>query len=143
MKPTQLLAWTCRIVAALILLQTLFFKFTASPESVSIFSTLGVEPWGRLLTGGLEGVASVLLLWPRRAEPGWRVPISALLGAGLALGLMSGAIAAHLFVLGIESQGDGGQLFFYALLVAAASATLLLLHRRPLIEWFSLRFFRL
>lgn len=142
MKPFQLLAWACRIVAALILLQTLFFKFTAAPESVELFSKLGVEPWGRIATGCFELVASALLLWPARALPGWYAPVSAVVGAGLALGLMGGAIASHLLVLGIESQGDGGQLFFYALLVAAASTTLLVMHRRQLIQWISFRFSR-
>jgi len=103
------------LVAAVILLQTLFFKFTAAPESVYIFRTLGLEPAGRIGSGVAEFIAAVLLLWPAWA---W-------LGAALALGIMGGAIMSHLMVLGIEVQGDGGQLFFLAVLVAVLSAFVL------------------
>ncbi len=109
--------------------QTLFFKFTAAPESVHIFSTLGVEPWGRLATGTFELIASGLLLWPGRYQS-----VTTVLGAGLSLGLMTGAIGAHLTVLGIESQGDGGQLFIYAVTVAVAALVLLLIHRRQVVH---------
>jgi hypothetical protein len=135
MKRPRLVVWTGRLLAALILLQTLFFKFTAAPESVAIFTQLGVEPWGRLATGVLELLAAALLLWPRRPATGWYAPRAAVLGAALALGLMTGALAAHLLVLGIESQGDGGQLFAYALTVAGASLLVLFFHRRPLLKW--------
>jgi hypothetical protein len=94
-----------RIAAAIILLQTLFFKFTGAPESVYIFSTLGVEPWGRLASGVAELVAATLLLTTR-----WNW-----LGAALAIGIMFGAIGAHIMVLGIEVHGDGGLLFALAL----------------------------
>ena len=103
------------IIAAVILLQTLFFKFTAAPESVYIFSTLGLEPIGRIGSGVAELIAALLLLWPA----------SAWVGAALALGIMGGAILSHLTVLGIEVQGDGGQLFLLAVLVAVLSAFLL------------------
>lgn len=132
MKTNVIISWICRIVAAVILGQTLFFKFTAAPESVHIFSELGVEPWGRIATGCLELVASVLLLWFGRNSS-----LTTVLGAGLALGLMVGAIGSHLLVLGIESQGDGGQLFAYALIVAVASATLLLMNRQQIFRLFS------
>ncbi|MBK6540314.1 MAG: DoxX family protein [Flavobacteriales bacterium] len=103
------------IIAAVILLQTLFFKFTAAPESVYIFSTLGLEPIGRIGSGVAELIAALLLLWPA----------SAWVGAALALGIMGGAILSHLTVLGIEVQGDGGQLFLLAVLVAVLSAFVL------------------
>lgn len=118
-KPTIYLLWAARIVAAVIMLQTLFFKFTGASESVYIFSTLGVEPWGRIGSGIVELIASSLILIPRTS---W-------IGAGLALGVMSGAILAHLTVLGIPVQGDGGYLFFLALAVAASSSTILFLTR--------------
>ena len=111
--------WVLRIVAVFILLQTLFFKFTAAPESVYIFTTMGMEPWGRIGTGVVELVASRLLLLPRTI---W-------LGAALALGTIMGAIASHLFVLGIEVQGDGGQLFLLAVVVAVCAGALLWLER--------------
>lgn len=118
-KPTTYLLWAARAVAAIIMLQTLFFKFTGASESVYIFSTLGVEPWGRIGSGIIELIASALILIPRTS---W-------MGATLALGVMSGAIVAHLTVLGIPVQGDGGYLFFLALAVAASSATILVLTR--------------
>jgi len=114
--------WIARIVAAVILLQTLFFKFTGAPESVFIFSELGVEPWGRIASGVVELIAAVLLLIPRTAA----------LGALAALGVMGGAIMSHLAVLGIVVQDDGGLLFGLALVVAACSAFALYYHRAEL-----------
>ena len=101
MKTNQVLSWALRIVAAVILLQTLFFKFTGAPESMYIFERLGVEPAGRYGSGVMELIASILLLIPKYT---WT-------GALLAMGIMAGAIASHLFVLGIDVQGDGGLLF--------------------------------
>lgn len=122
-------SWTCQLVAAVILGQTLFFKFTGAPESRFIFTTLGAEPWGRLGTGALELVAVALLLYPRTPA----------LGAVLALGLMSGAVLSHLTRLGIEVQGDGGLLFALALTTLAAAVVVAVLRRRelPLVgSWF-------
>ena len=107
--------WAARLVAALIMLQTLYFKFTASEESVFIFTTVGMEPWGRIAVGVLELIASILIL----------INFTAWLGAALALGLMGGAIMMHLTMLGIEVKGDGGQLFLYALIVAVCSIVVL------------------
>ena len=115
----SVISWTLRIVAALILLQTLFFKFSAAPESVYIFTRVGAEPWGRIGSGVVELIAALLLLTPRFT---W-------LGSVLALGVMSGAIVSHLTVLGIEVQGDKGLLFGLALTVFLACATNLFLHR--------------
>lgn len=100
------LSWIFRIAAALILLQTLYFKFTGHPESVELFTKLGVEPWGRIGTGVIELIASVLLL----------LPSTVFIGAILGIGLMSGAILSHLTVIGVESKGDGGQLFILAII---------------------------
>lgn len=111
MKLPVALFWTARIVAALIMLQTLYFKFTGSEESVYIFSTVGMEPWGRIAVGVLELIASILLF----------IPSLIWLGSVLAFGLMAGAIGLHLTVLGIEVNGDGGLLFLYACVVAACS----------------------
>ena len=108
--------WVLRLIAAIILLQTLFFKFTASEESVYIFSTLGIEPWGRIASGIVELIAALLILIPKTTA----------FGAVLAAGVMSGAIFSHLFTpLGIEVKGDGGLLFFYAVLVLLSSSSLL------------------
>jgi len=107
MKLKVIMDWLVRIVAAVILLQTLYFKFSAHPESVALFTRLGVEPWGRIGTGIIELIAGVLLL----------IPTTAFLGAALGIGLMSGAILSHLTIIGIESAGDGGQLFTLAIVV--------------------------
>lgn len=100
-----------RIVAAIIMIQTLYFKFTGAEESVYIFTTIGMEPWGRIGVGVMELVASILLL------------VSATVWAGsiLAFGLMAGAIGMHFLFLGIEVKGDGGQLFLYAVIVTLCS----------------------
>ena len=111
--------WLLRLIAAIILLQTLFFKFTASPESVYIFTKVGMEPWGRIASGIAELIAALLILVPRTT---W-------LGALIAMGVMSGAIFFHLTSLGIEVQGDGGLLFLYALTVFVCSALLLYMNR--------------
>jgi len=106
-KRAILFFWSLRILAAIILLQTLFFKFSAAEESVYIFSTLGMEPWGRIGSGVIELIASILLLIPRTTA----------IGAVLGLGVMSGALFFHLTRLGIVVRDDHGQLFIYALLV--------------------------
>jgi uncharacterized membrane protein YphA (DoxX/SURF4 family) len=121
-RTASVVSWALQITAAAILIQTLFFKFTGAPESVFIFSTLGAEPWGRIGSGGVELVASVLLL----------VPATAPVGALLAAAVMAGAIASHLLVLGIAIQGDGGLLFGLALVVLAASLGVLVLRRAQL-----------
>src|SRR5688572_19357829 len=118
--------WVLRIIAAIIMLQTLFFKFTASDESVYIFSQLGMEPWGRIASGVLEMVASILILIPR----------TTFFGAVLAIGLMLGAIGAHLTKLGIEVKNDGGLLFIYALIVFVSSAILAFIYRQEGIRLF-------
>jgi uncharacterized membrane protein YphA (DoxX/SURF4 family) len=123
-KPKLIATWALRVIAAVILLQTLWFKFTAAEESVYIFSTLGMEPWGRIGSGVAELIAAVLLLIPR----------TSVLGALLGLGIMSGAIFFHLTQLGIEVQGDGGQLFIYALLVFVSCAILVLSGWRQVIS---------
>lgn len=94
-----------RIVIAVILLQTLRYKFLAHPDSVYIFTTLGLEPYGRIGIGVMELIASVFL-FPKHTV--W-------LGALLSVGLMAGALFSHLTQLGIEVKNDGGTLFFMAL----------------------------
>jgi hypothetical protein len=112
-------AWIAAVIAAVIMGQTLFFKLTGAPEAVHIFTTLGVEPWGRVGTAVLELIAVVLLLIPRAA------PAGALLGVGL----MVGAIGGHLTKLGVVVQDDGGLLFGLALVTLAACVVVLALRR--------------
>jgi hypothetical protein len=120
-KVFHIASWALRAIAAVVLLQTLFFKFTGAPESVYIFSTLGMEPWGRIGSGIVELIASVLLLVPRMA----------LVGALLSLGVISGAIFFHLTKLGIalRAVNDNGELFALALVVFACSTAVLVMHR--------------
>jgi hypothetical protein len=111
------------IIAAIILLQTLYFKFSGAPESVYIFSQLGVEPYGRIGTGVLELIVAVLLIFKR----------TSLIGSIIGLGVISGAILSHLFVLGIEVQNDGGLLFGMAILVFVLLLISLILQKDKLI----------
>jgi putative oxidoreductase len=117
-------SWVLRGIAAVILLQTLFFKFTGAKESVYIFSTLGMEPWGRIGSGVAELIASVLLL----------VPGAVVYGAVLSLGVISGAIFFHLVKLGISlpAVGDNGELFALAVVVFVCSGAVLFMHRNEL-----------
>lgn len=121
-KIEKIISWACRITAAVILLQTLFFKFAAAPESVYIFSKIGLEPWGRIGSGVVELLAAILLFVPRFH---W-------LGAAIAIGVLAGAIVSHLTVLGIVVMDDGGLLFFLALITVACCAVVLLLERRSI-----------
>jgi hypothetical protein len=113
-----------RIAAAVILFQTLFFKFSGAPESVYIFSTLGAEPWGRIGSGIIELIACALLVTPR----------TVVYGASLSLAAMTGAIGSHVAKLGIAlpAVGDHGELFTLAVIVFVCSASILYLHRNEL-----------
>jgi hypothetical protein len=116
--------WIAAVIAAIIMLQTLFFKFTAAPESIYIFSTLGIEPWGRIGSGVIELIASILLF----------VPTYRWIGAFLGLGTMVGAIISHLTVLGIEVQKDGGLLFIYAIIVLLCCTFVLWTDRQHILK---------
>ncbi len=106
----QLLKYLC----AVLLLQTLFFKFSAAPESVYIFETLKVEPWGRIFAGISELIAVILLL----------IPKTKFFGASMTVGIMGGAILSHLVFLGIEVQGDSGLLFGMAVFIMLSALIL-------------------
>lgn len=126
-----IISWLLRVAAAVILLQTLYFKFTGHPESVELFTKLGVEPWGRVGTGIIELITGILLL----------IPSTAFIGAALGIGLMSGAVLSHIAVIGIESKGDGGQLFILAIIVFICCFITALLHKQQGILLFK-RFFK-
>ncbi|MCY1635590.1 DoxX family membrane protein [Marinifilum sp. D737] len=111
-----------RIVTAIILIQTLHFKFSGHPQAIHIFSTIGMEPWGRYGIGAIELITGVLFFLPNY----WK--IASLITAGL----MAGAIGFHLFTpLGIEVVVDGisdnGQLF--AMAIAALVLSMILIYR--------------
>lgn len=123
-KAFLITSWMLRGIAAVILLQTLFFKFSGAKESVYIFSTLGLEPWGRIGSGVIELIASILLL----------LPSTVVFGAILSLGVISGAILSHMIRLGIKlpAVDDHGELFALAVIVFVCSAAVLVMHRHEL-----------
>jgi uncharacterized membrane protein YphA (DoxX/SURF4 family) len=121
-RPQIVSSWVLQIVVALVLFQTLFFKFAGAEESVYIFSTLGMEPWGRIGSGIAELIACALLLHPRTAA----------LGAAISAAIVSGAVVAHLTRLGIVVKNDGGLLFGLALVVLTGSIVIVLIRRTQL-----------
>jgi len=123
-KTFTILSWLLRGIAAVILFQTLFFKFSGAKESVYIFTAVGMEPWGRIGSGVVELLASILLLVPR----------TVVYGALTSLAVISGAIFFHLTKLGIAlpAVDDKGELFALAVVVFACSAGVLILHRHEL-----------
>lgn len=122
--------WIIRIVAATILLQTLYFKFSGAEESVYIFSTLGMEPYGRISSGVAELIAAILILIPR----------TTLIGAIMGFGVMLGAILSHLFVLGIEVQNDGGELFILGIISFLCCAFLVFQNKSKILDLLKLKF---
>ena len=128
MKYNHIFTWILRLLAAVIMIQTLYFKFTAHEQSVALFTQLGMEPWGRIGTGVLELIASILILYPRTT--GW--------GAGLGLGLMGGAIFFHLTKLGIVFAGDA-VLFIYAVTAFVCCLILFIKYRQQVLGALGLR----
>ncbi len=108
-----------KLTAVVILLQTLYFKFSGAEESIYIFTSLGLEPYGRIGSGVIELIASILIL----------IPKTTLIGALLALGTMIGAMMSHLLILGIEVKNDGGTLFILAIITFICSAILVFQNR--------------
>jgi len=121
MNLRNLAHWILRLVPAIILLQTLYFKFSAHPQSVKLFTEIGMEPYGRIGTGILEGIAAILILVPRFT----------LYGAILGLMMMTGALYFHLTKLGINFDGDP-ILFLMALITFICCAILILLDKNKL-----------
>jgi uncharacterized membrane protein YphA (DoxX/SURF4 family) len=126
-KTMVLIIWVARLLAAVILLQTLYYKFSGAEESKYIFTKLGAEPVGRIGSGIMELIASVMILVPRTTA--W--------GALLGLGIMGGAILSHIAILGIavknsDGTSDGGLLFIYALIVFICCLFLVLVHRKSI-----------
>lgn len=119
---TTLLSWILRITAAVILLQTLYFKFTGAEESIYIFSTLRMEPYGRIGSGIAELIASILILFPRTTGH----------GAIIGMGVMAGALLSHLLFLGIVVKNDGGLLFILALITFICCILLVIQNRKEI-----------
>lgn len=127
---SSIVPWILRIIVALILLQTLYFKFTGAEESIYIFTTLGVEPYGRFASGIVELIASILILIPR----------TTLLGALIGLVVMIGAILSHLFILGIEVQNDEGVLFIMAVISFLCCSVLVYQNKNAIPNLLKLKF---
>ncbi len=122
MALNKISSWLTAIISSVIMLQTLYFKFTAAPESVYIFTQLGLEPFGRIGVGVAELIASILLI----------IPKSRFIGATMGIGLMLGAVMGHLTKLGIDVMNDGGYLFALCLIVLTSSFICLYLERKQL-----------
>ena len=122
--------WIIKLVAVIILVQTLFFKFTGAEESVYIFSKLGAEPFGRIGSGVIELIASILILIPR----------TTLLGALIGMGTMLGAIVSHLLILGIEVKNDGGTLFILAIITFLCCAFLVFQNKSKISDLLKFKF---
>jgi putative oxidoreductase len=119
MNTKNIISWVLRLTVAIILLQTLYFKFTAHPDSVHIFSVLGLEPWGRISLGIVELITAILIL----------IPKTKIIGMINSLGIILGAIFSHLLVLGVNVGNDGGSLFTLAIIVLIASTLFLVIHK--------------
>jgi uncharacterized membrane protein YphA (DoxX/SURF4 family) len=113
--------WILRLIPAIILIQTLYFKFTAQPESVQLFTRIGMEPYGRIGTGVLELIAAILILIPRYTG----------YGAILGLVMMTGALYFHLTKIGIFFGGDA-LLFIYAVITFVCCALLIFIYKTTL-----------
>ncbi|TAH27290.1 MAG: DoxX family protein [Cytophagales bacterium] len=124
MNTKNIISWALRITVAIILIQTLYFKFTAHPDSVYIFSLLGLEPWGRIALGIIELITALLIL---RSN-------TKIIGMATGLGIIIGAVFSHILVLGINVSNDGGGLFTLAIIVFIASSIFLLMHKNELIS---------
>ena len=119
-KTAYTVSWVAQIIAVLIMGQSLYFKFTAHPESVAIFTDINMEPNGRILIGVIELVACLMLLRPASAHYG------AILGACT----MGGAIVGHFTQIGWH--GERGTLGLMAVLVLVACSVVLYIRRRDL-----------
>ncbi|PBQ30569.1 DoxX family protein [Sphingobacteriaceae bacterium] len=124
-KSTKIISWISALVASIIMLQTLYFKFSAAPESVYIFTQLGLEPYGRIGVGVAELIAAILLL----------IPSVRFSGALMGIGLMTGALIGHMTKLGIEVMGDGGYLFALCLIVLLACLLCFFLERKQVLPF--------
>ncbi len=133
-KPMLITSWVLQVVVALILGQTLFFKFTGAEETRALFEVLGAEPWGRYASGVMELIAVVLLLIPR----------TSVFGAVLALGVITGALGAHFTKLGVSVDPvalgnpgleplEGPSLFGMAVVVLVSSIGIIVIRRSQLL----------
>jgi uncharacterized membrane protein YphA (DoxX/SURF4 family) len=119
----EILIWILRIVASVILLQTLYFKFSGAEESIYIFTALGIEPYGRIGSGIAELLVVILI----------RIPKTTWIGAIGGCGIMTGAVLSHLFVLGLVVKDDGGLLFSLAVITLLCCLGLLYFNKKQIV----------
>ncbi len=119
MNAKNIISLLLRLTVVVILLQTLYFKFTAHPDSVHIFSALGIEPWGRIGLGIVELITAILILSPKFK----------IIGMATSLGIILGAVFSHILVLGINVSNDGGGLFTLAIIVLISSTVFLIINK--------------
>lgn len=124
MKLTTILIWILKLIAAVIMLQTLYFKFTGHEQSVRLFTEIGMEPWGRIGTGVMELIASILLL----------IPATTGFGALLGMGLMSGAMFFHFTKIGLDFDGDY-VLFAYAVITFVCCSIVAWVYRQQFLRF--------
>src|SRR5689334_20952358 len=124
----HVITWICSLIAAAIMIETLFFKFTGAAESKYIFSKMGTEPWMRWVQGTWELFASIGLLWPRMR---WASGI-------LTVAAMSAAILSHMTWLGYSVQNDYGLLFSMAIVTFTCGFTVMMIHRHLIPNYVSL-----
>ena len=124
----RVVSWICCLIAAAIMIETLFFKFSGAAESKYIFQKMGTEPWMRWVQGLWELLASIGLLWPRLK---WA-------GGILTTGAMAAAILSHITWLGFQVQNDHGLLFGMACVTFSCGFTVLLLHRDSIPNYVSM-----
>lgn len=117
-----IIVWTLQIICAGILLFTSLVKLTSHPNSIFVFTELGMEPTGRYIIGVIELIIAISLLTSRLAAA----------GAFLALGTMLGAIIAHISVLGANVLGDGGRHLLMLGTVIGSAITIVIIRRRQI-----------
>jgi hypothetical protein len=146
--------WALTLYIAFVFIQSLFFKFTDSPETQYIFSTLNAWGAGLGFTGlfAHNGIFSQYVVGTAELFASCALLVGALgrkplvhgAGAMLSLGVISGAIFFHLFtplgvqVLNTDGTLDGGELFALACGVWIASAAILWLRRDELLAFIQL-----
>ena len=122
MNKKGLLFGLLQILAAAILLGAAVGKFSSTAGDVFIFTELGMEPTGRIIIGLIEATAALMLLTKNYPA----------LGALLGIGVMCGAVIAHVSVLGFNVQGDRGLHIVLLLTVVLSSGTVLIARRKTL-----------
>ena len=120
----KIVSWILQLVVAALLGMTMLAKFTSATEAVTLFSALGIEPWGRYTVAVIELIGVLLILIP------WTVP----LGSVFAMGFGVGAMLTHILPtgVGIEFNGDGGTMFTMAIILFLASTVIAVFRRRQM-----------